>query len=114
MMVRVILHGLFEELDSELERQAEADERRRKEAEAQRQRYLRAEELRKQEAELASVLDVVSRWENAQKIRRAVAAAATRSSRDGQSPPQGNLVEWAKHASGVADRIDPFHHVQDE
>ena len=107
-MVREIIVGLLEDVDSELRQRAAREDERRRDAELTRQRYLEAERLRKEEAEVVAVLDVVGRWEQAQRIRAAVAASLQVVSHSATQPTTSRLLAWTDHASRIADRVDPF------
>lgn len=107
-MVREIVVGLLEEVDSDLHRQAAREEQSRREAEASHRRYLEAERHRKEEAELSALLAVVDRWEHATRIRAFVDAYLANSQSRQAEEATVSHEQWAQRALEVADRIDPL------
>ncbi|MCA9280975.1 MAG: hypothetical protein H6812_06105 [Phycisphaeraceae bacterium] len=109
-MVREIVVGLLEEVDSDLQRRAAREEQRRREAEASHRRYLEAERRRKEEAELSALLTEVDKWEQALRIRSFIQARIRESNGCNCTTTNCQFAEWVRRASRLADKLDPTTH----
>ena len=88
----------------------QGEERNRRELEQKRREQERAE-LRKQieeeEKRLAQLNEWVKSWEEAERLRRFIAAYAEKS-QSWSAEKQPDYREWLEWATREADRLDPF------